>query len=203
MSRLALVLPLGAALVAGCLGPGTTEPTRLFVMNSLVPSEVEAEGTKLESGIGLAVGPVDVPEYLDRPAIVGRVHPNELTITEFAQWAEPVERNTARVLANNLSLLVPTDRVSLFPWEANTEFDYQVVVSVKRFASEIEPVVLLVAHWKILDRAGSDVRTWRRSVYRESIVGTGHEDTVAAMSRALADLSRDVATEIRGLGDAR
>ena len=37
MPRLALAFSLAAALLTGCLGPGTTKPTRLFVMNSLRP----------------------------------------------------------------------------------------------------------------------------------------------------------------------
>ncbi|UCC31474.1 MAG: membrane integrity-associated transporter subunit PqiC [Phycisphaerales bacterium] len=41
---------------------------------------------------------------------------HRLTLAEFDRWAEPLAFGFSRVLAENLSALLLTDRVLLFPW---------------------------------------------------------------------------------------
>jgi hypothetical protein len=48
--------------------------------------------------------------------VTGDTH-NELQSDTFSQWAEPLETNFARVLAENLSVLLTTERVAVYPWQ--------------------------------------------------------------------------------------
>ncbi len=47
-----------------------------------------------------------------------RVGGNALRLAEFDQWAAPLGDNFTRVLAENLVMLIPTERVAIFPWAA-------------------------------------------------------------------------------------
>ena len=51
----------------------------------------------------IAVGPVTVPDLVDRPQIVVRGGPNQVHIVEQARWAEPLRSAIARVVAANLA----------------------------------------------------------------------------------------------------
>ena len=58
---------------------------------------------------------------------------NQLALGEFDRWAEPLQDNFARVLAENLARLIPTDQVLLHAWPRSATLDYQVTVDVLHF----------------------------------------------------------------------
>ena len=62
-----------------------------------------------------------------------------------------------RVLAENLSLLIPTERVVLYPWPRNIDPDYQVIVEVLQFERGPGSQVVLAARWSLLDRDGKEL----------------------------------------------
>src|SRR5262245_23853131 len=49
------------------------------------------------------------------------------------QWAEPLPDNFSRVLAEDLSLLLATDHVAVFPRKGPVPMYYQMSVEVTRF----------------------------------------------------------------------
>jgi len=81
---------------------------------------------------------------------------DEIQQAGFEQWAEPREPNFARVLAENLSILLATDRVAVFPWKGLVPLDYQVVVEVTQFLGNTKGSVSLVALWRVLGKDGRE-----------------------------------------------
>jgi len=69
------------------------------------------------------------------------------------RWAEPLEENFSRVLSQNLSILLQTDRMVAYPWERSQQPMHQVQVEVLRFEPNAEQLVELWARWSILDNA--------------------------------------------------
>src|SRR3954468_11900896 len=100
-----LTLMALAPLAGGCSLGRQSPPTRLYVLTALAEAD-GSQGVAATSGLALAVGPVGLPEYVDRPQIVTGDSGNELQQAFFEQWAEPLTSNLTRVLANNLSLLL-------------------------------------------------------------------------------------------------
>ena len=45
-----------------------------------------------------------------------RVAQNRFDLSENDRWAEPLDENLTRVLAKNLSVLLRTDRIVVYPW---------------------------------------------------------------------------------------
>ena len=88
---------------------------------------------------------------LDRSDIVTRGSSNKVEIAEFAQWAGPLPENFSRVLAENLSVLLKTDKVGVFPFVRREELDYNVTVYVTRFDGRPGDKSHLRARWSILD----------------------------------------------------
>jgi len=115
----------------------------------------------------------------------------------LAEWAEPVRDGFTRVLAENLSLLLATERVAIFPWQSVVP-EYQVVVNVIQFLGQPGDDVVLVALWGLLGKQGQDLVS-KKSSFREPTGGQDYEALAAAMSRTVAALSRDIAAAISAL----
>jgi len=194
-----LLAPLLAAALLVSAGCAQTPPTNFYILSSLPPEAAESLGTGGDK-LSLGVGPATLPGYLDRPQVVALASSNKLELAEFHKWAEPLQENFLRVLAENLSILLTTDRVERLPMRRAVPIDYQVAVEMVRFDADLDGTALLVARWKILDRDGRKPLIMRKSSFTEpSLTGTDREAVVAAMSRAVADLSREIAAELRVL----
>jgi uncharacterized protein len=193
-------------------GCDTTPPTRFYVLSTMAD---QATATP-DKGTAIGIGPVTLPEYLNRPQIVTRIGDNQLAFAEFDQWGGGLNDNVSRVLAANLSNLLHTDRVSLYPWQSEAPVEYQVTIDVVNFEQEVDGSSLLTVFWSIVDPRSGKVKLMRRSNYREAAVsaqaaatgdsgtsqGSGahpYDSIVAAMSRNLEALSRDIADALNGL----
>src|SRR5215475_13402832 len=188
----------GVALLglSGCLG--STPPTQFYLVPSLTSSDTAPPASAGQRDLTLGVGPVTVPPYLDRPQLVTRTSRAKLALADFDQWAGPLPDTIARVLAGNLSLLIPTERVVLHPWPRTIDPDYQVTVEVLQFDRGPGGEVVLAARWSLLDRDGKALvlRTARLS---QAAGGADYEATVTAMGRTLEALARDMAATLRSM----
>jgi uncharacterized lipoprotein YmbA len=185
------LIPVILAALAGC---ATTPPSRFYIL-SAVSADTAAPLAGPATAIG--VGPVELPRYLDRPQIAVRSGANELLYNETHRWAEELKDNLTDVLAENLARLVPTDRVTVFPWGRMTTIDYQVVAEISRFDADTSGNVALFANWKIYREQSREVVAQKTTVFTEPVGGDDYTEIVAAQSRALAALSREIAGAIR------
>jgi uncharacterized lipoprotein YmbA len=184
-------------LVMVLLGCASTPPTRFFVLSSISGSE--KIGSRMgERCFAIGIGPVKLPEYLNQPEIVTRITQNEVTVDEFAKWAEPLEDNISRVLAENLSSLLCTRSIAIFPWKGGTPIDYRIDVHVIQMDGMLGKSASLDITWSIVD--GTDRKKLplitKRSTYREPTGGGDYGTFVSAQSRNLASLSREIAEMI-------
>jgi len=163
--------------------------TALIENNPAVPT-----GT----GYTVAVGPVSLPEVVDRPELVTRVGANEVDLDGERRWAEPLGSAIPRLIAQHLTHSLGAQPLLAYPYSAIDTADYRVIVDIQRFDSEIRSGATIDAIWTIRRMSQKDVETKiGRSHIQESTVGDGYEALVAAHSRALATLSSDIAEAIR------
>ena len=188
-------------LMAGCtfIG-GTQQPTKNYVLNSLYSEEIETQAVADLKDIGILVGPIRMALYLDRSDIVIRDSQNQIRLAEFSQWAGPLQENFSRVLAENLSVLLATDSVGIFPGTRAMLFDFNVTVNVTRFDGIPGEKADLRARWGILDKNRKKMLFENHSVLSQPTKDDSMEALIAAESRTLADLSREIAEAIKMLG---
>jgi len=179
------------ALLSGCLSLGGSDVASFYLLSSIPRQASASQGRPLVVG----VGPIDVPEYLNRPQIVTRIGPNQLRLAEFHKWAEPLDNGIARVLAANLAASLPVEAV-FFPWRRSAAIDYQILVQVQRFDTDSEGNATLQARWALLGKGGATELVARSDVFVASSVATSHADRAAAMSRVLADLSASIVSVV-------
>lgn len=194
--NLAIVLVAGLSLGA-CNLPGESAPTYYYLLDPIEPgAERDAGGA-----VRLALESVSIPSYLDRQSLVTRGADNRLQVASFHQWAEPLEANVTRVMAENLRLLLGSTDVVRLPSRAGG-FNAELQVDIVRFEREADGPVTLVARWVLLDGRGEQELASRRAVITQAPDGSGPPATVAAMDRALEALSRRIAQHLRDAGVA-
>ncbi len=190
--------------LSGCLGGGSQAPaTKYYVLNSLYTAENETQSvTDLKEAI-VVIGPLTLSQVLDRPQIVIRHSDNEIRIADLDRWAEPLHENLIRAVIDNLAVLLSSGSVIKFPPAGSIPVAYQVIIDVSRFDGDPEDEVVLRARWAILGDNGETVLLKQQSVLNESTKGDTIAEMVAAQSRLVATLSRNIAEALKILEEKR
>ena len=197
--RLCLIFLLVCFIPAGCsFLEVQPDPTRYFALTSLPRAGQIARDTAGTNPLAVGIFPIKFPGYLDYQQIVTRISQNRFAIAENDRWAEPLEENFSRVLMQNLSLLLNTDRIVIYPWGKNQQPAYQVQVEVFRFETNAEQVVELWARWRIVDNT-KKTSSLKESYLTQRARDKSTEESVASMSDAVSDLSKEIAAAIRAL----
>jgi uncharacterized protein len=137
-------------------------------------------------------------------------------VGEFDQWGGQLDDGFARTLAGNLSRLLQTDQVQIYPWKDQESLAYAVTVDVLNFEQDVDGSSLLDVYWSLIEPRTGRVKLRRHATYREpggppiteaqarssgGLLGESkarpYDAVVAAMSRNLAALSRDIAKAIQ------
>ncbi|HEX6978078.1 MAG TPA: PqiC family protein [Alphaproteobacteria bacterium] len=197
--RIAIAAVCG--VLAGCAEPGA--PIRHYVIDT-----TEQRGTvrqaSAQDGPIIAVAPVALPEYLNQNGILTRNSRNEIVRSESHVWAGPLSEEIGRAVAENLSALLPTDRVTLGAVRRILPVDYTVDIEIVQFErTEATNAVDLVARWVVFRGDERTVLAMRRSQLHTPVAGTEYQDTAAAMSDALGALSEEIASAIMQTRDRR
>ncbi len=187
-----LVLLLSVLLITGC---GTSSPAHFYTLS---PGTLTVAAPALTANVSVAVGPVWMPEAVDRPQIVLSTGANSVVLDEFNRWAAPLPASVARVIAANLVRMLGTPRVAVYPQGPIPDPDYRVELTVLRFESAMGEAASIEALWTVHTRSADRTRTGH-SVLREAVTGRTIDDLVAAHSRMLDKLSRELADNIRTL----
>jgi uncharacterized lipoprotein YmbA len=183
-------------VIGGCC---RTQTARFYTLNALTEPPPERQAAPTEHGVAVGLGPIRLPEYLDRPQIVTRVSPNEVRFAAYHRWAGPLAGDLSSTLAENLSTLLGTDRIALYPWKSTTPIDCRVEIEVSRFDGKPGDSVLLESQWIVFSEDRKRVLHTKTSSLSEPVNGKGYEALVSAQSRALAALGREIAEAIRSL----
>jgi uncharacterized lipoprotein YmbA len=147
----------------------------------------------------LGLGPVRFPDYLDRMEVVTRIDENRVAISETDRWAAPLGSAFVRVLAEDLSARVPDSHVALYPWYHDHAPDFQIVVDLQRFDVTVGGLANLQASWTISDLKAKAFSYSATSDVRESMGDLKSADAAAALSRATADFSTQIALRLNQL----
>lgn len=188
--QLVTVLILAVAL-SGCLGPG-----RSMEFYTLAPLPGPAAAPGGAPGTVVAVYPALIPALIDRPQIVTRTDDNQVVLSEFNRWGGSLKEEISRVLVENLGILLADRRVSVMSDGMAPDAAYLVSVRFNRFDGRLGESVQLNAAWTVRDQRQKKTLAVKNSILEEKVAGPGYAELVAAESRALGALSREIAAEL-------
>lgn len=180
---------------------GTSPPARFYTLSPIsVP--ISSEKTILhEKNKVIAIGPIEIPEYLDRIEIVTRANEYQLMISEFDLWGGSIKTDISRVLVENIATLLGIDNLAVIAWKTTMSESYRVPVIISQFDGIPGGSLSLKAQWAVLDKDGITYLSFREMTVVKPIKGVGYNSVVASMSDALGDLSKAIAENIKSIKD--
>jgi uncharacterized lipoprotein YmbA len=202
MKNIRIILPVLVLLFISLtlqFGCGRSQSSQFYVMTSTVENDGASSAADNLKDISIGIGPVELSDYMLRPQILTYERAGKLNYAELERWAEPLDDNFARVIAQNLSLLIPTEQIFIFPYRGSAKVKYQIVFEVLRFAKGADGQVTLVVLWSIYDEQELKLLTRKKSTYqRPGPTGeeTYYEQLSTTMSQLLEDLSRDLSSQL-------
>jgi hypothetical protein len=185
---------LAAAMAVGC---GAAQPHFYTLSSASGP----ASGAPLASRpeLGLAVGPLEFPQYLDRPELVTRDGANRLVVADAHRWGGSMSSDVLRVVADDLGRLLGTARVAIYPTEPRFTANYRVLLDVREFEGVPGEKVTLRVRWTIAAVPDGHALAVEESVVEQPIASASYADLVAAESAALGTVTRKIAERVAGL----
>lgn len=188
----ALAVLLAALVCAGC----ASAPKERFYTLAPAPSAVPAAAAATPPRYAVAIGPVKVPDAVDRPQMVVREGPNRVEILEQQRWAGSLRSEIGRALAAGVGAALPDAQVSVNDSQAGRTAAYRVAVDIERFDAALNDSVSVQALWTLRQEGGTLVRSGRYNATEPTGPG-GHEAIAAAYARALAGMSTVIAEALR------
>jgi uncharacterized lipoprotein YmbA len=189
-----LLLPL-AALAAGCLGGATPEPHYY----TLSPATAEGETPLAQRPeLGLVLGQVDLPRYIDRAELVTRSGSHGLQVWNTRRWGGSLRTDIGRVVGDDLSRLLGTARIAVYPAEARFPVSYRVLLELLEFGSTPGEPVVLRLRWTLAGPDGIALAVGQTSLV-QAPASASWEDYVAAHSAALGAVTHELAERISAL----
>ena len=180
-------------LYAAC---STTPPVKYYTLNTFpeIHQDISQDASSDYMPVGL--GPLEFPKFLDRPQIVIRQSPNRVKVSEFHRWASPLHEEFLRVLAKNISILLPKSRVAVYPWKDRFSPAYRIELNIEQFDGRFGDHVILNVTWSIKKQKDQDNPVVKNSLIREPLSTGDYEAVVVDKRRALATLGREIVAAI-------
>ncbi|MEP7296347.1 MAG: PqiC family protein [Burkholderiales bacterium] len=178
--------------VLAALGLAAACSTPSFHFYTLSAANVPAAPA---TNLVVALGPVTVPAVVDRPEMVVSTGANQVMLDDTHRWASPLPDNLARVMAEDLALMLGSPRVIQFGQALAPQTDYRVAVDFRSFDSMLGSYASVDAIWTIHRTKDRKLQAGHTAV-RESVADPSYQALAGAHSRAVAKLSQDIAAAI-------
>jgi uncharacterized lipoprotein YmbA len=191
--RITLIISACIWLAAGCRS--ASPPVFYYTLQPLADRPLEQAGPSI-AGPAIGIGAVELPDYLDHRFLVTRTSPEQVQFQEAHRWAGTLRDDVQRVLSENLEILTGARRVETLPWPAGFSPDVRLRVVIGAFEGEPGKTLNLSAAWWISQDDRSVQPQLKSAVIEEPVTANSMQALTAAMSRALAELSRQIALSI-------
>jgi uncharacterized lipoprotein YmbA len=189
------------ALCAGLTGCKALRPvedlTHYYVLS---PSAVASTTSHSNQNLTIGIAPVEIPAYLQNGRIVLLRGTNEIYYSEDRQWAEHLDKGIQRVLAADITAVLPSARVITSAWQSG-DLKAEVYVSIQRFALDENGEATLDCQWRIVSPGESRAMHSDHFFISKKGPALAKNPTgaVHTLSEALADLSKKIATALSTL----
>lgn len=194
----ALVFTVSVIAIGGCLSVPNSPAPRFYMLNAL-DRELSNQTYEIPQDVVIVVGPVKIPGYQSRPQIVTQNKDNMLTFAEFDRWGESLDTALERIILENLTVMLPTATLGMFPCNFAIPVKYQVIADVTQLQSRLDKDLLFVADWSIIDAKKNAMLLTKRSQFRQAINPHTYSGLTKALSAVCASLSSEIAEALEGV----
>lgn len=193
-----LTLLSACVFIAGCISKQAPEVT-FYSLLSMAQMDDAATTRPDKADLRIGIGPITIPDALRRSQLVTRDTRNIYRFDEYHRWAGILEKDIAYVVGDNLEGLLGADKIAFFPWMPHFLPTHRVIIDILRFDGELSGEAVLSARWSIADATGKVSQASGTSTFRQPVEGGDYAGLIRAESRLLAELSRELAAELKRL----
>jgi len=195
-TRYALLLLMVVA-VLGC--KGSTPPVTFYTLTPVSAIQDAGSGETSLKDVLIGIGPLKFPKILDRPQIVTRPAPGRLNLAEFQRWGGFLKDDFLSVMAENMTTLLGTDQVVVYPWPGGLNPLVRIEFDVHQFDGKLGDSVVLSVSWILKTPEKTDNTHLKRATIVQPVSGPDYDALVAAKSMALEKLSRMIVDELKNI----
>jgi len=187
-----IVCMIFVLFLSGCVSVSNSPNPRFYALYTPDKEKINQE-FNVPANIIIGIGPVRIPEYLNRPQIVTNNKDKTIFFDEFNRWAESLDFALARSINNDLTLIIPKTSLQMFPWDLTIAVKYQVIVDIVQLENNLNHDLLFVAQWSIIDLEKKRALFTKRSEFRQDIYPHNYYGLTEALSAAAMSLSTEIA----------
>ncbi len=146
----------------------------------------------------MALNPINLPHYLDRPQLMTKVNDNEYKLSELNIWAEPLKDTLTRVIAQNLSS-VPCIDIVIMPKTLSKQITYRLSAEVIRLDGTLGGQALFHVQWSITEEQTKNVfinKVWNT---KEPVRSHDYNALVNAYNRVIDSFSQEIADSLASI----
>lgn len=168
---------------------GTSKTAKFYMLTASPAPVASADYTGF-----VGVSRVQLPRYMDRPQIVtGQKKTARINMSEYNRWAESPSVLATRVLAEDLSALLPTAQVKASQSKGE-EFNRTVLVEVIKLDAVLGENAEMVAWYTI---KGTSKQAVVRQKFASIVqIGKTYDDLANGYSQLLGQLSQQIADSL-------
>ncbi len=146
------------AIVTACAHDA--KPVEFYRLSADVGLKQNAKSAVNSKEVIVGLGPIRIPEYLNRPQIMVAISDNQYSISEEHRWAENLDQNILLALYKVLPAQLNTDHVLRYPWSQRQDINYQVSIDILDLTINPQGQSQFIAQWsiKVKEKANIDKR---------------------------------------------
>jgi uncharacterized lipoprotein YmbA len=170
--------------------------TQFYMLNAETGMTADAWSPAFDKNLIVGLGPIHLPDYLNRPQIVMEVSENQYKFDEHHRWIAPLDENIDSTLAKLLADRLGVEQIVRYPWAQRQPIDYQISVDILEFHQAADGASHLAAQWQI--KQHEQTLLSKRVDY--SIAAKAEPKAIVkAQSECLGRLGRDIEIGLRQL----
>jgi len=177
-----------AILLAGCSAKSN--------FYQLSPMSYKGQKNIIKKDKIIAIAPVEVADYLDKPQIVTRLSKQKVILNELDRWAGAIDKNIQSVIKHNLTIKMPRYTILSKPLSEPINSKYTLYVYIDKFDGELQGDVVLLGRWSLVYEDENSFVKGKEFDYSLK-AGDTLDSIISTESKLLEKLSSDIAKNIR------
>ena len=174
----------------------SSKPVEYYMLDASVGID-NNQTLKGDEGSMIGLGPIRLPEYLDRFQMVVADSENKYKLIDGHRWAEKLDQNISLALFKTLPAQLGTDRMIRYPWPQRPGVDFQIKIDILELNIDEKGQSQLIAQWSIKSKDETILN--KRSSFTAQASTTDIDKMVKAQSECLTKLGREIVSSLKPL----
>jgi uncharacterized protein len=174
----------------------SSKPVEYYMLGASVGIET-IQPLEKDEGPLIGLGPIRLPDYLDRFQMVVAVSENKYKLIDGHRWAEKLDQNISLALFKTLPAQLGTDRMIRYPWPKRLGVDFQIKIDILELNIDEKGQSQLIAQWSIKSKDETILN--KRSSFTAQASTTDIDKMVQAQSECLTKLGQEIVSSLKSL----